>query len=76
MARYAIKTYPALSLPYGPYTLFSTSSPSSGAIALAILNTLQHFPAPSYSHDPNLSLTTHRLTEALKFAYASRPLRT
>ena len=76
MASYSIKTYPALSLPYGPYTLFSTSSPSSGAIALAILNTLQHYPATPYTRDPNPSLTTHRLTEALKFAYASRPLRT
>lgn len=74
MASYTIKTRPALFLRYGPYSLFSTSSPSSGAIALAILNTLQHFPTPPSTSDPNPPLTAHRLTESLKFAYASRPL--
>ncbi|KAK1836157.1 gamma-glutamyltranspeptidase 1 [Podospora conica] len=74
MASYSIKTLPALSIPYGPYTLFSTSSPSSGAIALAILNTLRNFPPVPFQTDPSPALTTHRLTESLKFAYASRAL--
>lgn len=74
MASYTVITRPALSLRYGAYSLFSTSSPSSGAIALAILNTLQHFPPTPFKSDPNPPLTAHRLTESLKFAYASRPL--
>lgn len=74
MSTYTAITRPALFLRYGAYSLFSTSSPSSGAIALAILNTLQHFPPTPSQSDPNPPLTAHRLTESFKFAYASRPL--
>lgn len=52
---------------YRDYKLTSCSAPSGGEVALAILKTMEGYPSPS-----NTNLTTHRLDEAMKFAYGMR----
>jgi len=49
------------------YKLTACSAPSGGEVALAILKIMEGYPLPS-----NKNLTTHRLDEAMKFAYGMR----
>jgi gamma-glutamyltranspeptidase/glutathione hydrolase len=55
---------------YRNFKLTSCSAPSGGEVALAVLKIME-----GYTHvgDPsNINLTTHRLDEAMKFAYGMR----
>lgn len=57
---------------YRGYKIASTTAPSSGIIALAILNTLG-----GYSHffEPGgVNLSTHRMDEAIRFGYGEASL--
>jgi gamma-glutamyltranspeptidase/glutathione hydrolase len=58
------------SVTYRDYKITSTSAPSSGSVLLSILKTMEGY---SNVGDPaNTNLTTHRLDEAMKFAYGIR----
>jgi gamma-glutamyltranspeptidase/glutathione hydrolase len=55
---------------YRGYKLTSCSAPSGGEVALSVLKTLEGY---SGVGDPaNKNLTTHRLDEAMRFAYGER----
>ncbi|OAA57481.1 gamma-glutamyltranspeptidase [Niveomyces insectorum RCEF 264] len=68
--RYTIQVRPAVSTVFRGRRLFSTGAPSSGAVALSVLKTMEQFP-PADS-DEHINLTTHRFDEALRFGYAAR----
>jgi len=70
LKQYSVKVKKAFSIDYrGRYKLFTTDAPSSGAVMLNILNTMQQYP-PDAVKDENL--TSHRWVEAMKFAYGAR----
>jgi gamma-glutamyltranspeptidase / glutathione hydrolase len=55
---------------YRGYKVTSCSAPSSGVVALAALNTVDGY---SDFFDPdNINISTHRLDEAIRFAYGQR----
>ncbi|KAF2645684.1 gamma-glutamyltranspeptidase 1 precursor [Massarina eburnea CBS 473.64] len=55
---------------YRDYKLTACSAPSGGEVALTVLNIMQGY---AQVGDPeNINLTTHRLDEAMKFAYGMR----
>lgn len=53
---------------YGDFKLYTNSLPSSGPVALSVMNIMSGY----LNEDVNLNLTTHRLTEAFRFAYGQR----
>lgn len=71
--RYQVLFRDAHSIEYrGKYRVWTTSAPSSGAVLLSILKTMEHFPDKPYYVDDVLH--THRLIEATKFSYGERSM--
>lgn len=66
---YKIVTRKTVSTTYRNYTLFSTSAPSSGSVALSILKLVENYDLSDASLRP---LNTHRLDEAMRWSYAAR----
>lgn len=74
-AGYAAVVRAAVQGEYRGRRLFATGAPSSGAVTLSILQTLDAFPRPgpdAAEADSNVNVTTHRLDEALRFGYGAR----
>ncbi|KAK3315100.1 gamma-glutamyltranspeptidase [Apodospora peruviana] len=69
LKNYTVKIKQPLSISYRDYRLFTTSAPSSGAVMLSILKTMEQYPSADLQ---NVNLTTHRFVEAMKFAYGAR----
>ncbi|CAK7218802.1 hypothetical protein SCUCBS95973_003607 [Sporothrix curviconia] len=78
---YKIISRPAVSTMFRGRRLFSTGAPSSGAVALSILKTMEQFPATglhgnggyeSDGQNSKVNLSTHRFDEAMRFAYGAR----
>ncbi|UKZ83985.1 hypothetical protein TrVFT333_011801 [Trichoderma virens FT-333] len=70
LKNYTVAIREPLHINYRGYKLTSTSAPSSGAVALSALNTVSGY---SGFNDPaQVNLTTHRLDEAIRFAYGQR----
>ncbi|OAA45629.1 gamma-glutamyltranspeptidase [Metarhizium rileyi] len=70
LRNYTIALRDPVQIEYRGYKLTSTNAPSSGVVALSALNILsgyQDFSDPSRSN-----LSTHRMDEAMKFAYGQR----
>lgn len=57
-----------LNITYRGYKLFSTGAPSSGAVCLSTLKTMEAFPPED---TPNSNLTLHRFLEAMRFGYGA-----
>ncbi|PGH02759.1 gamma-glutamyltransferase [Blastomyces parvus] len=55
---------------YRGYKVTSASAPSSGAVTMSILNILNEY--DDFFAPGNLNLSTHRLAEAMRFAYGQR----
>lgn len=55
---------------YRGYKLTSTSAPSSGVVALSTLNIVDGY--DGFGDPAAINLTTHRLDEAMRFAYGQR----
>lgn len=68
LSDYKIVSRPAVSINYRDFKLFSTSAPSSGAIALSTFKTIEGY---TMNNSSLLNLSTHRLDEAIRFAYAA-----
>lgn len=68
LATYNISIRPVISIDYRGRKLHSMSSPSSGAVTLSTLKTIEGY-EPGYPESNHLD--THRLDEAIKFAYAA-----
>ncbi|KAK0706497.1 gamma-glutamyltranspeptidase [Lasiosphaeria miniovina] len=69
LKNYTVSIKKPLSINYRDYRLFTTEAPSSGAVTLSILKTMEQYPLEDLT-DKNL--TTHRFVEAMKFAYGAR----
>lgn len=62
-----------ITLQHGQLSMFSVPPPGSGLILGFILNILDEYGlTPESVNDPNIVLTHHRITEAMKWAYAKR----
>ena len=70
LANYTAVSRRVNNITYGDYKLFSSSSPSSGGIVLNTLNTLSGY--QDYFGPGTVNTSTHRLDEAMRFAYAAR----
>jgi len=66
---YSLEIREPLNITYGPYRLYTTEAPSSGAVMFNILKTMDQYPPEDLT---NINLTTHRFVEAMKFAYGAR----
>lgn len=66
---YKITVRRPLSIDYRGYKVFATDAPSSGAITLSMLKTMEQYPL---SDRKDTNLTTHRFNEAMRFAYGAR----
>ncbi|KAJ5491246.1 Glutathione hydrolase proenzyme [Penicillium diatomitis] len=58
---------------YRGYTITSTTAPSSGIVALSILKILSTY-NDFFTCESSLNLSTHRMDEAMRFAYGERTL--
>jgi len=58
-----------LSIDYRGYKVLATDAPSSGAITLSMLKTMEQYPLEDRK---DTNLTTHRFNEAMRFAYGAR----
>ncbi|KAI0099326.1 gamma-glutamyltranspeptidase [Nemania sp. FL0031] len=69
LASYKAISREAVNITYRGFSIYSSGAPTSGAVSLSTLKTLEGY-APSDTADANLTL--HRLDEALRFAYGAR----
>lgn len=57
-----------INITYRGYKLFSSGAPSSGAVALSTLKTLETYPSKDTAEQ---NLTLHRFIESMRFAYGA-----
>lgn len=70
LKNYTVAIRKPSTITYRDYKLTSCSAPSGGEVALAVLKTMEGYERVG---DPeNFNLTTHRLDEAMRFAYGAR----
>lgn len=69
LAGYNITIREAIQSDFRGFKLYATGAPSSGAVTLAILKTMEQYPSEDWK---DVNLTTHRLAEAMRYAYAAR----
>lgn len=70
LKNYTVAIRKPSTITYRDYKLTSCSAPSGGEVALAVLKIMEGY---SGVGDPsNVNLTTHRLDEAMRFAYGER----
>lgn len=75
LAGFKAIAYPPIHQTWNGKTVYTTSAPSSGAMLLAILDLLETYDFPSTPESEggcNGPLNTHRLLEAMKFAFGAR----
>ncbi len=70
LADYTVAIHKPSQIDYRGYKLTSCSAPSSGGVALAAMKTVEGY--KDFFHPSNVNLSTHRLDEAIRFAYAAR----
>lgn len=70
LAGYSVVHRPPMRINYRGYTLTTTNAPSSGVVALSALNTVSGY--DGFGDPASINLTTHRLDEAIRFAYGQR----
>lgn len=70
LQNYKVAIRPTSNITYRDYRVFSCSAPSSGTVALSVLNTLQGY--SDLFADGTTNLSTHRLDEAIRFGYGER----
>ncbi|KAI0380334.1 gamma-glutamyltranspeptidase [Hypomontagnella monticulosa] len=70
LKNYTVAIRKPAKIDYRGYKLTSISAPSSGAVALSALKIVDGY--EGFGDPTTINLTTHRLDEALKFAYGQR----
>ncbi|KAJ2893553.1 hypothetical protein MKZ38_008446 [Zalerion maritima] len=70
LRNYKVVVKPALNITYRGLNLFATASPSSGAVTLSTLKTMEQYDLSDWSTHPALSI--HRFNEAMRFGYGAR----
>jgi gamma-glutamyltranspeptidase/glutathione hydrolase len=66
---YQVSIRESISITYRGYIIHSTGVPSGGSVALSILKIIEGY---NISASSSLSLSTHRLDEAMRFSYGAR----
>ncbi|KKO99232.1 hypothetical protein THAR02_08661 [Trichoderma harzianum] len=69
MANYKVIIRPVHNVTYRGLTLHGIGSPAGGAVSLQILKIMERYDSKDWSDQ---DLSRHRLTEAMRFAYAAR----
>jgi gamma-glutamyltranspeptidase / glutathione hydrolase len=69
LAQYQVIIRPIVNTTYQGYRLFTSGAPTSGAVGLGILKTMEGYP---HKDTADRDLTLHRLDEAMRFAYGAR----
>ncbi|KAL4893284.1 gamma-glutamyltranspeptidase-domain-containing protein [Aspergillus ambiguus] len=72
LANYTVAIRNVSQIDYRGYTITSTTAPSSGIVAMSILKIVDTYDA--FFTPSNVNLSTHRLDEAMRFAYGQRTL--
>jgi gamma-glutamyltranspeptidase/glutathione hydrolase len=70
LKNYTVALRKPSSITYRDYKLTSCSAPSGGEVALAVLKIMEGY--SEVGCPSNVNLTTHRLDEAMRFAYGER----
>jgi gamma-glutamyltranspeptidase / glutathione hydrolase len=70
LKNYTVAIRKPAQIKYRGYKLTSCSAPSSGEVALATLKTVEGY--SDFFKPGNVNLSTHRLDEAIRFAYGQR----
>lgn len=68
LANYSVALRNTSQIEYRGHTLTSGTSPSSGSVALSILNILSSYD-DFFTSEETLNISTHRFDEAIRFAY-------
>ncbi|KAK6063658.1 Gamma-glutamyltransferase-like protein 1 [Seiridium cupressi] len=68
LSDYAAIVRQPLNTTYRGYKLFSSGAPSSGAVCLSTLKTMEAYPTEDTAHK---NLTLHRFIESMRFAYGA-----
>lgn len=69
MANYKVVIRPVHNVTYRGLTLHGIGSPAGGAVSLQILKVMERYDSQDWADQ---DLSRHRLTEAMRFAYAAR----
>jgi gamma-glutamyltranspeptidase/glutathione hydrolase len=69
LKNYNVSVKKALNIDYRGYKIFATDAPSSGAVTLSLLKTVEQYPLEDMK---DVNLRTHRFDEAMRFAYGAR----
>ncbi|KAH0498596.1 hypothetical protein TgHK011_005844 [Trichoderma gracile] len=69
MANYKVLSRPVHNVTYRGLTLHGVGSPAGGAVSLQILKVMERYSQDDWADQ---DLSRHRLTEAMRFAYAAR----
>lgn len=67
LRNYTVAIRKPATIDYRGYKLTSSSAPSSGVVALSVLNIIKGY--PDIGDPATVNLSTHRLVEAMKFGY-------
>ena len=70
LRNYTVATREPAQIDYRGYKLTSTTAPSSGNIALSVLKIIEGY--EGFNDPAMVNLSTHRLDEAMRFAYGQR----
>ena len=70
LKNYTVAVRPPANITYRGYKLWSCSAPSSGEVALSVLKTVEGY--QKFLSTQSIDLSTHRLDEAIRFAYGER----
>ncbi|KAK2743736.1 hypothetical protein FQN55_007140 [Onygenales sp. PD_40] len=70
LKNYTVAIRDVSQIDYRGYKVTSSSAPSSGAVAMSILNILDEY--DGFFDEKSTNLSTHRLAEAMRFAYGQR----
>ncbi|KAI0155677.1 gamma-glutamyltranspeptidase [Pestalotiopsis sp. NC0098] len=68
LADYEAIIRPSINMTYRGYRLFSSGAPSSGAVCLSTLKTMETYDTEDMKHE---NLTLHRFIESMRFAYGA-----
>ncbi|KAI0432714.1 gamma-glutamyltransferase [Xylaria sp. FL1042] len=69
LANYEVITRKAVNITYRGYKIYSPGSPTSGAVSLSTLKTMEGY---NIADTADANLTLHRFDEAMRFAYGAR----
>ncbi|KAI4199875.1 MAG: hypothetical protein LQ350_004323 [Teloschistes chrysophthalmus] len=70
LKNYTVAIRKPASITYRDYKLTACSAPSSGEVALSVMKTIEGY--PDIGSPATVNLSTHRLDEAIRFAYGER----